>query len=192
MSQTKVQLKNVRLSFPKLFKPESMEEGGKLNYSASFLIDPETKDGAANIKKIKAAIVAACEAKWGVGKIPKLKSDRKALKDGDEYDYDGYEGMQVVVAKDDRPPVLVDRDRSPLNETSCMTEHKLYAGCYVNAVINFWTYDNKFGKGCSANLRAVQFSENGEEFSGSEGVNVDDEFDDLEGDAATSNDDFDL
>ena len=54
MSQTKVQLKNVRLSFPKLFKPESMEEGGKLNYSASFLIDPETKVGAENIKKVKA------------------------------------------------------------------------------------------------------------------------------------------
>lgn len=193
MSQTKVLLTNVRLSFAKLFKPESMEEGGKLNYSASFLIDPETKDGAENLKKIKAAMIAACEAKWGKGKIPKLKSDRKALKDGDEFDYDGYEGMQVVVAKDDRPPVLIDRDRSALNEASCMTEHKLYSGCYVNALINFWVYDNKFGKGCSANLRVVQFSENGEEFSGSESVDVDSEFADLTtGDAVTSNDDFDL
>jgi hypothetical protein len=191
MSQTKVQLKNVRLSFPKLFKPESMEEGGKLNYSASFLIDPATPVGAENLKKVKEAMTAACEDKWGKGKVPKLKSDRKALKDGDESDYDGYKDMQVVVAKDDRPPVLVDRDRSPLNETTCMTERKLYAGCYVNAVINFWTYDNKFGKGCSANLRAVQFAENGEEFSGSEGVNVDDEFDDLEGDAPET-DAFDL
>ena len=191
MSQTKVQLKNVRLSFPKLFKPDTFNGEGTPKYGAAFLIDPSTPEGADNIKRLKAAANAAAEAKWGKGKIPKLKADRQGLKDGDESEYDGYAGMQVATGADVRPPVLLDRDKSPLNEATCMAENKLYAGCYVDVLLNFWAQDNSYGKRLNANLRAVRFREHGDEFSGVEKVNLD-EFDDLEGDAATGNDDFDL
>ena len=179
MSESKVLLKNVRLSFPKLFKPQASVEGGDLKYSAAFLIDPSTEEGAANLKKVEAAIAATKSAKWGA-KVPKMKHE--ALSDGNEKDYDGYKDVMVVGAADQRPPVLIDRDRSPLNEATCMSENKLYPGCYVNAVVLFWAYDNKFGKGMGANLKAVQFADHGEDLSGATTIDVDSEFDDLDGD----------
>ena len=178
-----VKLANVRLSFPKLFKPEAYGNGVP-KYSASFLIDPSTANGKNNEKMLRRAIAEVCEAKWGKGKVPKIKDDHKCDGDGNEKDYDGYEDMVYVGAGERRPPVLIDRNRSPLNETVCMTEHKLYAGCYVNALIQIWAYDTKTEegmpvKGYGANLRVVQYAGPGEEFGGGKTVNVDDHFDDL-------------
>ena len=191
MSQTKVQLKNVRLSFAKLFKAEAFKPGDAPKYSANFLIDPSTPQGKENLAAVKAGMDAACEAKWGKGKVPRLKQDHRALKQEGEMDYDGYDGMLVVVAKDTRPPVLLDRDKSALNEQVCIAENKLYSGCYVDVLVNFWAYNHPDSKGCSANLRAVRFREHGDTFSSVAPVDTD-EFDDLEGEAVTSNDDFDL
>ncbi len=59
MSQTKVQLKNVRLSFAKLFNAVAYKPGDKPKYSASFLIDSSTPEGKANMAAIKAGMAAA-------------------------------------------------------------------------------------------------------------------------------------
>ena len=53
-----------------------------------------------------------------------------------------------------------------------------YAGCYVNAVLEFWAQDNKFGKRVNATLMGVQFFRDGDAFSGG-GAASDDDFDDV-------------
>ena len=52
-------------------------------------------------------------------------------------------------------------DRSPLTEADGV----IYAGCYVNASIEFWAQDNNFGKRINAQLRGVQFNGDGDAFS---------------------------
>ena len=57
-------LKNVRLSFPKLFKAEKSTDTSAPKFSAAFLIDPETAEGKANVKAINAAIEHVKAKTW--------------------------------------------------------------------------------------------------------------------------------
>jgi len=183
---TTVKLNNVRLSFPKLHKPEAFG-GGEPKYSASFLLDPESDTGKQNIKLFKQALDEACKAKWGddKGKWPKFKQDHKCFRDGNDFEYDGYADMKVISSSERKPPMLLNRDKTPLNEAECMQRDVLEAGDYVNAVINIWCYDTKTEegmpvKGYGANLRAVQFIEVGERFGGGEPIDGDEWFDDID------------
>lgn len=166
---TIIRLKNVRLSFPKLFVPEAVEEGGKLKYSAAFILDNTAH--AALIKLIETTTdrVALDEFK------KKIPLRHKPLRDGNEFpDMDGYgDGVMFVSAKSDRRPPVVDRDPSyPLTAD----DSRPYAGCYVNANIRLFAYDHKTGgKGVSAELRSVQFAKDGEPF-GAGPVNPEEEF----------------
>ena len=42
----------------------------------------------------------------------------------------------------------------------------MYAGCYVNAVLDIWAMDNKFGKRICATLSGAQFFKDGDAFTG--------------------------
>jgi hypothetical protein len=55
---------------------------------------------------------------------------------------------------------VVDLQGNPL----VTTDGKPYAGCYVNANIDVWWQDNKYGKRVNASLRSVQFVKDGESF----------------------------
>ena len=53
----RVLLRNVRLSFAHLFRPQAFGDGeGEPRYNCNFLIDPTTKDGKANLRAVKDAI----------------------------------------------------------------------------------------------------------------------------------------
>lgn len=179
----KVNLKNVRLSFPDLFTPRPFKPGDEPKYKATFLIakdDPQ-------IKAIEDAIKAVATEKWKNKADSVLKSIRGnpnkfCFQDGDTKDYDGYEGMMAVTAGNKARPTVIDRDKSPLTQE----DGKPYAGCYVNASIEFFTYDNS-GNGISASLRGVQFVKDGDSFGGG-GVAKTDEFDDLGADADAPDD----
>lgn len=58
-----------------------------------------------------------------------------------------------------------------------VTAGRPYSGCYVNATITIFAYDNQ-GKGISASLGGVQFFRDGDAFAGG-GVASEDDFDDL-------------
>jgi len=166
-----IKLRNVRLSFPKLFVPEAVEEGGKLKYSAAFILD--NTDHAQIIALIEKATerVALDEFR------KKVPLRHKPLRDGNEFpDMDGYgNGVMFVSAKSDRRPVVVDSDSTPLTAD----DQRPYAGCYVHANIRLFAYDHKTGgKGVSAELRAVMFAKDGDSF-GAGPVNADDEFNDV-------------
>lgn len=181
---SKVMLKNVRLAFPVLktaerFDPSNLKQDPR--YSATLIF---SKDNKALFKECQDAMLAAAAAKWGDAKaaaaVKTLMAGLKvALQDGDlkADKYDGFENAWAISAhaKESTPPRLLDRDKQELpRDTS-----KLYAGCYVNASIEFWAQDNQFGKRINAQLRGVQFASDGDAFGGSSSASAD-EFDTLE------------
>ena len=183
-------LKNVRLSFPHLFVPTKSTEDGALKFRAAFLMDPETAQGRININVIEAELARVKSDKWKdkADKI-KFKEDRLAFVEGNTCVsqetgdiYVGYEDMMVLKTANGKRPQVVDGSRTPITEAE--SEGKIYAGCYVNAVVSLYAINDadKGGNGIFATVEAVQFSKHGEAF-GSAPVDVNDVFDELtEGD----------
>lgn len=170
----KLVIKNARLSFPDLWEPRAYEAGGKAKYKATFLVPK----GSPQAKEIEAAMLAVAKEKWGAKAEATLKSivnnpNRYCYQDGETKTYDGYEGMMAFSASNAVRPTIIDRNRDPLAQS----DGKPYAGCYVNAIVEIFTYDNP-GKGMSASLSGVQFVKDGEAFSGGRPAKVDD-FEDL-------------
>lgn len=161
----KIKLTNVRMSFPHLFQPQE-QEGGKKTFNASFILQA----GDPQIKAIEKAIEEVAKGKWGAkadGVLKQLKaSDKVALHDGDtKTQWDGYEGNMFISSSrpsDNGRPLIINRDRSPLVEE----DGKPYSGCYVNASLEIWAQDNKFGKRVNASLLGVQFVKDGDRFAG--------------------------
>ncbi|QDP52614.1 MAG: putative helix-destabilizing protein [Prokaryotic dsDNA virus sp.] len=166
---SKIKLSNVRLSFPNIFKRATFQ-GVEGKFEATFLLNKKTQ--ADQIEKLQSAIDEAIkEAKV---KVPK---DKYCLKDGDDFEYDGYEGHMAFKASTNKRPTLIDRDKSPLVED----DGKPYAGCYVNAIVDIWIQSNDFGKRANSNLFGIQFYADGDAF-GSGDIDVTDEFDEFEDD----------
>lgn len=151
-----VKLSNVRLSFPNLFTPKSVN-GGAPKYSASFLLDKV--DNEVDLRHLKEAMKEVASDKWP-SKIP--SGIKSCLHDGSEKeDKDGYgEGVMYINSNSDQAPAVVDGANRLLNEAS----GKPYGGCYVNAVIQLWAQDNQFGKRINAQLLGVQFVKDGDRF----------------------------
>lgn len=171
---SKIKLQNVRLSFPSLFQKANFQ-GTETKYEATFLI-PKDSPVIAEIQK---AIAEKLKTDLKGAKLP---ADKICLKDGDEIDYDGYEGNMSIKASNAKRPLVIDNDKTPLSES----DNRIYAGCYVNAVIELWAQNNGFGKRINANLLGVQFFKDGEPFGDGVSASVDDF------DAFGDDDDFDI
>ena len=161
-------LKNVRLSFPSLFKTEvyAGEDTGK--YAATFLIP---KSDSKTIATIEQACKAALSEKYG-SSIP--KGFKMPIVDGDDKEYQGYADHVCIKASTKKRPTLVNRDKTPIVEEDGI----LYGGCYVNASIDVWVMDNSYGKKVLASLNAIQFVKDGEAFGNAS--NGADDFEDLD------------
>ncbi len=171
----KVKLPNTRLAFPALFKAQTVNGEGEPAYSAAFLIPKGDK----LIKEIEAAIEAVATEKWGAKAAVNLKAAKAAnktcLQDGDmKASYAGFDGHMYISARSKTRPTVVDRDRTPLSED----DGKVFAGCYVNGIIDIWAMDNAYGKRICAALSGVQYYKTGEAFGGSAPVSTD-EFEEL-------------
>lgn len=175
-----VTLKKVRLSFPHLFEPSASKEDGPKKYRATFLMDPNTPEGKANIKVIQAAMDKAWKGvfnKLSEEKSKKLRdkldSDRSGLRDGDDATnkagdvYSGYESMMYIGSTNGRKPKVLRRDKSVIDSTEAA---EIYAGCYVNAVLSIWATDKEKhgGAGIFATLEIVQYHSKGEPFGAAE------------------------
>lgn len=197
-----VVLKNVRLSFPHIFKPRQPDskDGGsnKPRYSATFLLNKEADKE--QIKNVLRAIkhVASTQEKWknksvvadsrtltGDGTTNKLILKGICLRDGAEKaDVDGYGDAVMFVSAsrgiedsngNPQPPLpVVDRNNKPIDPQS----GKVYGGCRVHASIRVWAQDNEFGKRINCELRAVAFAGDDEPF-GNGPVDTKSEFGDL-------------
>lgn len=171
-----LRVNNVRGAFLALFEAKAFAGGeGGAAFSGSFIIakdDPQ-------IKKINLAIDAVAKEKWAdkaPGVLKLLRgSDKTFLHDGDlKENYEGFPGNNFIAARNKSRPLVIDRNKTPLSEA----DGKPYSGCFVNAVLDIWAQDNKFGKRVNATLKGVQFVKDGDAFSGASPASVD-AFDDL-------------
>jgi len=162
-----IKLKNVRLSFPSLFK-KAVFNGDETKFEATFLLNKETHADA--IKEIEKAMSDKIK---GDLKGSKIGADKLCIKDGDDFSYDGYAGCMSLKASNGKRPLVIDKDKSPLTED----DNKIYSGCYVNANVELWAQNNAYGKRINATLLGVQFSKAGDPFG--------------EGGSSTSANDFD-
>jgi hypothetical protein len=164
-------LKNVRLTFPQLFEPKQVNGQGEAKYSAAFLF-PRSH---ACVAALQAAILAAATEQWkdkAPAMLAQLKAaDKICVHDGDaKSDYAGYAGNLFLNASKNVRPLVLDRDRTPLTAA----DGKPYSGCYVNAMVDIWAQDNKFGKRVNASLMGVQFLTDGERLAGGVTATADD------------------
>lgn len=175
---TQIQLKDVRLSYPALWKPKGFGKNndGEPAYQASFLISMDDKLGKKNIALVEDAIEEAKFKKWG-DKQPKLKSDKICFKEGDPDDGDEFDGVMILSARNYKKPRVLDRDKLDVEDGD---DGAPYAGCYVDAIVRLWAQDNEFGKRVNCSLEAVRFRRDGEAF-GAKPVDPD-EFEDLDDD----------
>lgn len=182
----RVMLLRTRLAFPTLNEAEAFQGEGAKRFSGTLLFEKDSESH----KACKAAMLAAAEAKWpgkGAAAVKALSAGLKtALQDGDtKTQYDGFEDMMFVSAHSQaaNPPRLLDGQRKELPRNTGM----IYPGCYVNASIEFWAQDNKWGKRINAQLRGVQFCADGDSFAAGTAASPD-EFGEVEGAPATEED----
>jgi hypothetical protein len=162
-------VKNVRLSYPHLFKKWGLNDGDTKKFSAKFHMDKKTH--AADVKALGQHLSKMMTETFK-GRIP---NDKLFLRDGATMGKDDLEGQWVISASEDKAPDVINRDKSRINEDDDI----VYAGCYVNVLLRPWAQNNKFGKRINANLLAVQFVKDGERFSGIERPDTDEAFDEI-------------
>jgi len=166
----KVKLSNVRLAFPNLFEAKQIQDSDA-KFSAAFIFGQD--HGA--VTALKKAMQTVAKEKWGE-KAPAVykqlqAQDRLALHDGvTKSQYEGYDGRMFINATNSLRPTVLDRDKTPL----VATDGRLYAGCFVNAVVELWAMDNKFGKRVNASLMGVQFFADGDRLAGGAVASEDD------------------
>lgn len=159
MADDFIMLKNVRVSFPHLFKrPTINGEEGKCG--AALMLHNE--DNAKIIAKLKSEIEGLCKTRFK-GRV--LPGDKLCLRPGEDRGRAEYDGHHVLSANSkDRPFVISNDGRGVISEEA---DSPIYAGCYVNAKIRLWAQDNQFGKRINCELVAIQFARDGEPLDGS-------------------------
>lgn len=164
----KVVLNDVRIAFADIYTAKAFNEG-EPRFSATFILPPTHPQ----LKDIRAAITAVAEDKWAEKAGLMLKE--LARKDNLAYRtteyanasgevYSGFEGAHWLRAtsKQTARPLLLSRRREVVTEQDGL----IYAGCYVNTVVELWAQDNKWGKRVNATLKSIQFLRDGDAFGG--------------------------
>lgn len=162
-------LKNVRASFPVLFKGEQYQGTGNYRCGVSLLVPPDHPQ----VKQINAGIDEAATLKWKDKAAVTVKAakakDKICLRDGDlKAKYDGYEGNLVLSANcqggETEPecvkPQVFTADRVEVTDSA---KNPIYSGCYVNALVEIYA-DSRFGDGVFAKLVGIQFDHDGDAF----------------------------
>lgn len=182
--KTRVVTGLVRLSYPNLFEPKSINGSGP-KYSAAFIIPKSDKETIAKIEKaVQAALEEGKSKKFG-GKIPNKATLKLPLRDGDtDRDEDpAYADAFFVNANATKryPPVVVDRARQEI-----LDESEVYSGCYVRASLGFYAFNTSGNKGVACSLRGIQKIKEGEPLGAV--VNALDDFDEVDDDFSDDDD----
>jgi hypothetical protein len=182
----RIKLMGVRIAFaPGIFNASTVAGAAAdatPKFNCGLIVGPDHPQ----LAEIIAKTIAVAKDKWKdkAAEIHKaLKAqDRLALHDGDtKPSYDGYPGNFFLSPGNAKRPLVIDADKTPLTAA----DGRIYSGCMVNAHIDLWAMDNKYGKRINAELRGIQFAGDGAAF-GAGGVANADEFESTE--AATADD----
>lgn len=156
-------VKNVRASYPHLFKPYKGKEGdGK--YGIVGLM-PKTPEYFPAKDLIRFHIRDMIHAQ----KLKDIPAANKFLRNGDDAAREEYENMFTINASETRRPQVRDNRRDPLTKKPAVLkpgqdDDRIYAGCWVNILIRPWWMNNDYGKKVNAGLVAVQFVKDDEAF----------------------------
>lgn len=159
-----------RLAFAdSLFKPQENDKGKK-SWNCTLLF-PKSNP----LTALKELCVKACTEEWGdkaIGwikdgtiKTPFLDGDGKqgrSKKTGEPHaGFPGHTFIRLQSGEDYRPK-LVNQKVLPI-----ASKDELYSGCYVYAVVNAFTWENKEnGKGASFGVSMIQKAKDGENLGG--------------------------
>lgn len=166
-----IRLEYVRLSFPELFEPVRMGEG-KARYNANFLVPKDTQAATDLWSVISEVAAAQWKEKSAATLDAQYRKEDCCFRDGDLRDYDGYAGHYSITANaaETARPLVVDQFGNPL----AAKDGKIYAGCYVHAILSIWAQDDKNGKRVNCSLKGVMFAAHGDAFSGATPAKPDD------------------
>ena len=172
----------------------------------------DTKEGKEMLAAAKTAMSAAKVIKWkDKAEEVKIKLSNTPIQDGDDEEITTFGPMKgayflsasktVYGAKDGSesdvpkrpfriigPRKVKDTQSGELKfpDVKSGDENAPYSGCYVNVKVEFWGQEADSDRGIpnrlNATILAVQFARHGESFGGGTRVNVDDEFDEEDGD----------
>jgi hypothetical protein len=186
-----MKLSNVRLSYAWLFKPrknvDDKTQEVKFTYEATLLwpasIPLVGTTVAGQPITVSDELLRIAEESWPGKAVDMLKTEvlKNPIKSGDGKDgivkktmekKPGYAGMKFLQAKSNvnansKPPLLISNVRGADGKVVALTDPaSLYAGCYVNAVIQAYTWQRPDSCGISFGLIAVQFAKDGERLGG--------------------------
>lgn len=175
-NDTKVILANVRLSYPHIFKPYSFN-GQDEKYSASLLIGKEDTESIEIIEKAIENAITVGKDKFG----KKFKANKLPLRDGDDErpGDEAYEGHYFLNANSTRKPTVVGKYKDKeTGKAIRLDEEDVYAGCYVNASINFYPFSVSGNSGVAVGLGNIQKTKDGERLGGAS--TAEEDFDNFE------------
>ena len=166
----KAMLKNVRLSYVRVFEANQINGQGDSTYSVCLLIPKDSPE----VPAIKAAIAAEYEnlkVRYPklAGKNPKAWNN--PLRDGDE-EKDGaeYQGCYFINAKRKEAqgaPIVIDGKKQYITD-----KNEVYSGCYGNVAVSFYPYEFTGKYGVGVGLNGIQKTADGERLDG--GTSLDD------------------
>jgi len=178
---TRIMLKNVVLAFPALAEPQSFGEGEPA-YGAKFPIKPNSEQQ----KAIEAAVLAEAKEAWKDkadsvlkmleedGKVAFTKKVYRSKKTGEPYQ--GFDGMHYLSTRNAKTqPSVYDQYGEEVSSKGDV-ERKAFSGAVVNASVEVWAQDNKWGRRINCTLRGVMLTGEGENFGGGSSPASADEF----------------
>jgi hypothetical protein len=183
--------------FVHVFRPEAPNEKAKNKepkFKMMLVFDKETWKNDPAAKALRAACVAAAEAKFGADAREKIKKGKLKMpwRDASDYGDEGYgfpfdvEGNVMISFSSKEQPGVVDRKAKPL-----MKESEFYAGCTARVSYGVWGYDTDGNRGVTLFLNNVQKVADGERLAGR--PEAEDDFDSVPGeDGAEDDDEMDI
>ena len=170
-----VSLNTVRTSYLYCFQPYvNVDENGKKteSYCSHFIMEP----GHGGIATVVAAMKSAAAGQWGAkaeemynafkGQHKLCLKEGSICKPGEE----PYAGKLFISSSNKKRPLVIDGQRNILAAGDALAP---YSGCWVNARIQVWAQDNKYGKRINASLLGIQFLRHDEAFGGGRIATVD-------------------
>ena len=132
---TTVNLRNVKLAFPRLFEAGPLNAPFKPRFSASFIVPPDHPDAAT----LHTAMREVAESRWG-----EKARYKTSVRDNH------------VHASSMLHPCVIDRDRTALTALDGAGD-KLRPGCHVNAIVAVYAAELGPHKRVAVQLRGVQY-----------------------------------
>lgn len=178
---TRIMLKGVTLAFPALAEPQAFGEGEPA-YGAKFPI----KVNSEQQKAIEAAMLAEATEAWkdkadsvlsmlnDDGKVCFTKKVYRSKKTGEPYQ--GFDGTHYLSARNAKTQPTIFNEYGDELTSKGDIEAKAFSGALVNASVEIWAQDNKWGRRINCSLRGVMLTGQGENFGGGSSPASADEF----------------